>query len=143
MGVLLIDWEKSNAEKLDALAHILGDVIKVAKELGGSCIVSCDGSQGGTLKVSRAEREEILALPEDMQSLFAPIKNEAAEMPIKQGEVAKRVNTVGQDRICNQKYNTSGALEPTDSLEAEKALSLVLHTPGQAVAPVSVKEEEP
>ena len=95
MGVLLIDWEKTNAEKLDALAHILGNVIKAAKELGRSCIVSCDGSKGGTLKVSRAEREEIPALPEDMQSLFAPIKNEAADMPIKQGEIAKRVNTAG------------------------------------------------
>ena len=143
MGVLLIDWEKSNAEKLDALAHILGDVIKAAKELGGSGIVSCDGSKGGTLKVSRDEREEIPALPEDMQSLFAPIKNEAADMPIKQGEVANRVNTAGQDRIRNQKYNTGGALEPTDSLEAGKALSSVLHTLGQTVAPVSFNEEEP
>ena len=143
IGVLLIDWEKTNAEKLEALAHILGDVIKAAKELGGSCIVNCDGSKGGTLKVSRAESEEIPALPEDMQSLFAPIKNEAVDMPIKHGEVAKRVNTAGQDRIRNQKYNTGGALEPTDSVDAGIALSSVLHTPGQVVAPVSVKEEEP
>ena len=125
MGVLLIDWEKTNAEKLDALAHILGDVIKAAKELGGSCIVSCDGSTGGTVKVSRAKREEIPALPEDMQSLFAPIKNKAFEMPIKQGEIANRVTMAGEDRIRNQKYNTGGALEPIDSLDAGKALSAV------------------
>ena len=66
MGVLLIDWEKTNAEKLDALAHILGDVIRAAKELGGSYIVCCDESTGGTVRVSRANREEIPALPEDM-----------------------------------------------------------------------------
>ena len=142
MGVLLIDWEKTNAEKLDALAHILGDVIKAAKELGGSCTVNCDGSSGGTVQVSRAKREEIPALPEDMQSLFAPVKNEAVDMHIKQGEVAKRVNTAGQDRIRNRKYNTGGALEPTDSLDAGKALSSVSHNPGQAVAPVSFKEEK-
>ena len=67
IGELLIDWEKSNAEKLRTSAHILGDFIKAAKELGGSCIVSCDGSTGGTVKVCRAKREEIPALPDAYQ----------------------------------------------------------------------------
>ena len=97
MGVLLIDWEKSNASKLRALAQDLREVIEAAKELGWCCIVSCDGREGGMVKVSRAKREEVPALPEDMQSLFAPIENNAVGMPIKQGEIANRVTTAGQD----------------------------------------------
>ena len=143
MGVLLIDWEKANAEKLRALAHLLGDVIRAAKELGGSCIVSCDGSKGGTVKVSRANREEIPALPEDMQSLFAPIEKKTVEMPIKPGEVANRVTTAGQDGLRNPEYDTGNAPEPTDPAHARKALDSVLHIPRQAVAPVSFNEEEP
>ena len=69
VGKLLIGWEKANAEKLRALAHILGDVIKAAKEIGSSCIVSCSGSEGAPLGVFKAGREEVPALPEDMQSL--------------------------------------------------------------------------
>ena len=142
MGELLIDWEKSNSEKLRGLAHLRMDVIKAAKELGGSCIVSCDGSEGGTLKVSRAKREEIPALPEDMQSLFAPIKKKSFKMPIKQGEIANRMTTAGRDRTRNPEFGTDNAPEPQDPTHGSKALNSVLHTPMQVVHPVSFKEEE-
>ena len=127
MGVLLIDWERSNAAKLRALADILGDVIEAAKELGGSCIVTCDGSEGGTLKVSKAKRMEIPALPEDMLSLFAPIEDNAVGMP---------------NGIRNPEYDIANAPEPTDLAHASKALNSVLRTPRQAIAPVSFKQEE-
>ena len=78
-----------------------------------------------------------------MQSLFAPIENKAVEMPIKQGEVAYRVTTAGQDGIRNPEYDTGNATEPADPAHARKALNSVLHTPRQAVAPVSFNEEEP
>lgn len=47
MGELLLGWEKTNAEKLRALAHVLRRVIKAAKALGESCIVSSGGREGG------------------------------------------------------------------------------------------------
>lgn len=51
---LLIDWEKNNAEKIHALAHVLGEVIKAARDIGSSCIVSCNGKKGAPPIVSRA-----------------------------------------------------------------------------------------
>ena len=138
-GDLLIGWEKTNAEKLRALAHVLGQVIKAAKELRGSCIVTSDGIDGGSLKVIRAEGEEVPALPEDMQSLFLPIKNEAVDVPMKQEEVAITASTAGQDGTRKRKYGTEDAPELTDSPSAQRrALNSEFRTPGQAVA--SIKE---
>ena len=136
MGGLLIGWEKDNAEKLRALAHVLGQVIRAAKELGGSCTASSDGTEGASLKVSRAEREEVPALPEEMQSLFLPIKNEAVELSIKQEEVAETASTAGQDRIRKRKYGTEDGPELTDFPPARRmALDSVSRTPGAVPAP--------
>ena len=87
MGEMLIHWEQTNAEKLRGLTHVLAQVIKAAKDLGGSCIVSSDGRQGASLEVSRAEGEQVPALPEDMRCLFLPIDNKAMDIVIKQEDV--------------------------------------------------------
>ena len=88
MTDLLIQWEESNAEKLRGLGRILEQVIKAAKDLGGSCIVRSDGSQQSSLEVSRAEGEQVPALPENMQCLFLPIDNKAVDILIEQEDVA-------------------------------------------------------
>lgn len=135
-GDLLIGWEKTNAEKLRALAHVLGQVIKAANELGGSCIVNSDGSEGAPLKVSKAEGEEVPALPESMQSLFLPVKNEADDVPIKQEEVTVTASRAGQDGARKQKYGAEDAHEPTGSPPARRmALSSIFPTPGKVTIP--------
>lgn len=53
------------------------------KEIGEYCTVSSDGGGGPSLKVSKADGEEVPALPKDMQSLFLPIKNETVDVRIK------------------------------------------------------------
>ena len=88
MGELLIHWEKTHAEKLRGLKHILTQVIKAAKDLGGSCTVRFDGSQQSSLEVSRAEGGQVPALPEDMQCLFLPIGDKAVDIPIEHEDVA-------------------------------------------------------
>ena len=45
--------------------------------------MSCDRSEGASLKVTRAEGEEVPALPEDMRPLFLLVKIEAVEVRIK------------------------------------------------------------
>ncbi|KAF6222405.1 hypothetical protein HO133_001491 [Letharia lupina] len=130
MGDLLLDWEKTNAEKLRALGHVLRRVIEAAKELGGSCIVSSDKSEGASLKVSRAEEDEVPALPKDMRSLFLPIKNEAVDVPMKQEEVA------GQDGTRKRKSGTEHAPELTGSPPARRtALNSISRTPGEVTVP--------
>lgn len=113
MGNLLVDWEQSNAERLRALANVLGQVIKAAQELGGSCIISSDGSQRSSLKVSRDEAKEVPALPKDMQSLFLPIKDEITDVTIKQDEVAMTATPASPDGTRKRKYGTDDAPEVT------------------------------
>ena len=113
MGGLLSGWEQSNEERLRALAHVLRQIIRAAQELGGSCIVSSDGSQGSSLKVSKDEAEEVPALPKDMQSLFLPIKDETTDVPIKQEEVAMTATTASPDGTRKRKYGTEDAPEVT------------------------------
>ena len=84
MGELLIHWEKTNAEKLRGLKHVLEQVIKAAKDLGGSCIVRSNGSQRASLEVSKAEGTQVPVLPKDMQCLFLPIDDKAIDIPIEQ-----------------------------------------------------------
>ena len=88
MGELLIQWEETNAEKLRGLKLVLAQVIKAAKDLGGSCIVRSDGSQRASLEVSRSEGTQVPALPEDMQCLFLPTDDEAIDNLIEQEDVA-------------------------------------------------------
>ena len=113
MGHLLISWEQTNAERLRALVHALRHVIKEAQELGGSCIVSSDGSKGSSLKVSGDEAEEVPALPEDMRPLFLPIKDETMDLPIKQEEVAITARTASPDETRKRKCGTEDAPELT------------------------------
>ena len=136
MGGLLIGWEKDNAEKLRALAHVLGQVIKAAKELGGSCTVSSDGDEGALLKVSRTEEEEALGLPEEMRSLFLPVNSEAVEVSVTQGEVAETTKTAGQEWTRKRKYGTQNGAEPTGSPRAKKiALHSIFRIPEAAAIP--------
>ena len=93
MGVLLIGWEEANEEKLRALAHLLEQIVKAAKELGGSCTVSSRGNKEEPLKLTRAKGEQEPALPEDMRSLFLPVRNEAADLPTEQEEAAATART--------------------------------------------------
>ena len=88
MAELLIQWEKTNAEKLRGLKHVLEQVIKAAKDLGGSCIVRSDGSPRASLEVSRAEGTQVPALPEYMQCLFLPSDDKAVDILIEQEDVA-------------------------------------------------------
>lgn len=90
IGELLIEWEKNNAEKLHALAQVLGEVIKATREIGSSCIVSCNGKKGAPLIVSKARGKEVPALPKDMQYLFNPANKEVWDLPLKQQEFAKQ-----------------------------------------------------
>ena len=53
------------------------------KEIGEYCTVSSDGGKGLSRKVSKADGKEVPALPEVMQSLFLPIKNETGDVRIK------------------------------------------------------------
>ena len=132
MGDLLMAWEKTNAEKLRALAHVLKQVIKAAKGIGGSCIVSSDGGEGVSLKVSRAGGQEVPALPEKMQSLFLPIKQE---------EVTTTASIAGQDATRKRKYGSEDAPELTGSPSAKRiALNSTFPTPGGVT--VSTKDEE-
>lgn len=145
IGNLLIAWEQSNAERLRALARVLGQVVKAAQELGGSCIVSSDGSQGSSLKVSRDEAEEIPALPLDMQSLFLPIKDETTDVPIKQEEVTMTATTASPDGTRKRKFGTEDAPEVTDLPPARRtALDSSFRTFGEvnATAPTGAKAHE-
>ena len=87
MAELLIHWEETNAEKLCGLKHVLEQVMKAAKDLGGSCIVRSDGSQRASLEVSRSEGEQVPALPEDMRCLFLPSDKKAGDILIEQEDV--------------------------------------------------------
>ena len=87
MGELLTHWEKTNAERLRGLKLILTQVVKAAKDLGGSCIVRSDGSRRASLEVSRDEEKQVPALPEDMRCLFLPVDNKAIDILIKQEDV--------------------------------------------------------
>ena len=107
-----------------------GGVIKAAREVGTCCIVSCNGKKRAPLIVSRARGKEVPALPEDMQYLLVPIKQE---------EVTKTGTTAGRDGINNLKYSTGVTPKPTDSAHARRARGSVFCTRGQAVAPT--KEE--
>lgn len=141
MGELLIGWENTNAEKLRALAHILRQVTEAAKEFGGSCIVSFDGSKGAPLKVTRAEGEEVPPLPLDMQSLFLPIKNKTLDVPTNQEKVAITADTASQDGARKRKYGAEDASELTGSPPAKRmALSSIFPTPGGV--PLTTKDEE-
>lgn len=136
MGELLIGWEKTNAEKLRGLANVLGQVIKAAKELGGSCVANFDGSEGTLLKVTKAGGEEVPALPEDMRCLFLPIKMEAVDVPIKQEEIAITASTAGQEGTRKRKHGTEDASELTGSPLAERlALNSIFRTPGEIALP--------
>lgn len=138
MGELLIDWEKTNAEKLRALSHVLGQVIEAAKGLGGSCIVNSDGSEGAPLKVTKAQGEEVPALPEDMRSLFLPINHEAVDVPIKQEQVT---TTASQDGTRKRRYGTEDASELTGSPPAKRtALSSIFRNLRKTSSPT--KDEE-
>lgn len=136
MGELLTAWEKTNAEKLRALGHILVQVREAAKELGGSCIVSSDGAERASLSVSRAEEEEAPALPEYMQSLFTPIKNKTVDVPIGKEELAITENTAGQDATRKRKYGTNDAPELTSSPPARRiAPNSTFRAPGETSIP--------
>ena len=99
MAELLRHWEETNAEKLRDFKRILAQVIKAAKDLGGSCIVRSDGSQQSSLEVSGAEGGQVPALPEDMQCLFLPIDNKAVDIPIEQEDVAMMDTDDGPQKI--------------------------------------------
>ena len=145
MGDLLISWEESNAEKLRALAHVLRQVIKAAQDLGGSCIVSSDGSQGSSLKVSGDEAEEVPALPEDMRSLFLPIEHETKDLSIKQEEVAITASTASLDGTRKRKCGTEDAPELIGPPPARRtALESSSSTLGEIVTttPTSTKAYE-
>lgn len=145
MGDLLISWEQTNAEKLRALAHVLREIIEAAQELGRPCIVSSDGSEGSSLKVSGDEAEKVPALPEDMRSLFLPTKTETIELPIKQEEVAITASTASSDGTRKRKCGTEDAPELTGSPPARRiALDSSFRTFGEVVTtnPTSTKAYE-
>ena len=135
-GELLIGWEKNDAEKLRELANVLGKVIKAARKLGSSCIVSCNGKKRAPLMVSKARRKEVPALPVDMRYLFVPVKIEVVDLPIKQEEVAKAETIAGRDGISYPKYKTGDTPELTDSPHVRRAMNPVSCTSGQAVTPI-------
>ena len=131
MGDLLLGWEADNAEKLRALAHALRQVIEAAKELGESCVVSFDGREGASLNVSRAEVEEVPVLPEDMQSLFLPIKNDGVDSSVKMEEGTMSASTADREstRTRKRKRNTEDAPASAGSPSAKKvALSSIIHS---------------
>lgn len=95
----MISWEKNNADNLRGLKHVLEQVIKAAKDLGGSCTVWSDGSQRASLRILRAEGTQVRALPEDMRCLFLPIDNKAVDILIEQEDVAMTDNDDGPQKI--------------------------------------------
>ena len=141
MGDLLQGWEEDNAEKLRALAHALRNVIEAAKELGEACVVSFGGSEGASLNVSRAEAEEVPALPEDMQSLFLPIKKDGVDLSIKMEEGTMSASAANGESSRKRKYGTEDAPASAGSTSAKRAaLSPIIHTREEAA--VSTQDEE-
>ncbi len=141
MGDLLLGWEEDNAEKLRAFAHALRKVIEAAKELGESCVVSFDGSEGASLNVSRAEAEEVPALPVDMQSLFLPIKNDGVDLSVKMEEGTMSASTANGGSTRKRKYGTKDAPASAGSPSAKRAaLKSIIHTREEAA--VSTQDEE-
>ncbi|KAM0805108.1 hypothetical protein BDR22DRAFT_959646 [Usnea florida] len=98
MAELLMHWEETNAEKLRGLKHVLEQIIKAAKALGGSCIVRSDGSQRASLEVSRAEGTQVPALPEDMQRLFLPTYNKTMDILIEQDDITMTDTDVAPEK---------------------------------------------
>ena len=100
--------------------------------------MSSDENEGSSLKVSRAEAEEVPAPSEDMRSLFLPIKNERMDVPIKQEkeqeEVAMTASTAGPDGTRKRKYGTEDAPEFTGPPPTRRiALDSAFPTPRENV----------
>lgn len=72
MAEKLVDWEAQNAKNVEKLSLVLKEVIGAAKGFKGSCIVSFDGTPGGSLKVCQAEEGQVPDLPDQLQALFLP-----------------------------------------------------------------------
>ena len=162
MAELLKHWEETNAENLRGLKHILEEVIKAAKDLGGSCIVRFDGSQMASLEVSRAEGTQVPALPEDMQCLFLPNNDKGVDVleqeditmtdtddaPKRGSPPAKRLgkteataSTVTYDDTRKRKWDPQDALEADDLPPARRrALYAEYRTPGKLIAPMQRQE---
>ena len=115
MAGLLSAWEDNNAEKLRMLASVLTKIRKATEELGGSCIVNCNGGDGATLTVSRAEGGEVPVLPEDTQSLFCSVNRERGDVVFKREQVDTTANTACQDRKGKRKYGADDAPKLTAS----------------------------